>query len=146
MYPVALSQIGVRVPLDTLKEIDNAMLNFMSLIEWRGDLGIVQREIIKTNDGKQWSYYIPPESELTMGLPFSSTICFSTEKLPEGQKQYEIYISNMVNDLKPLEIAHWLTQVPELINKIIQEDLKKFSERFPRSIPENLKSTGYTDL
>ena len=156
MYPVALlalSQIsGTTIPSETHKEIDNAMLDLMSLVEWRGDLGgIVKREIIETDNGKQWSYHIPPESELTIGLPFSSTIFFSTkQELPEGQEPYEIYISNITNDLNPSkigqEIAHWLTQIPQLIKKIIQKDLKEFSEKLPPSLPEHLKSTGYTDL
>ena len=156
MYPVAflaLSQIsGTTIPSETHKEIHNAILDLMSLVESRGDLGgIVKREIIKTDNGKQWSYHIPPESELTIGLPFSSTIFFSTkQELLEGQEPYEIYISNITNDLRPpkmgQEIAHWLTQIPQLIKKITQEYPKKFSEKLPPSIPEHLKSTGHTDL
>lgn len=127
MNPIALSQIGVRVPLDTLKEIDNAMLNLTSLIEWGGNLGgIVKEENVVTNDGKRWSYYI---QDFTVGLPFSPTIYISTQQeLPKGQKPYEIYITDVVDGLKPSEITHWFTQIPGIIKKIIQEDLEKFSD------------------
>ena len=147
MNLVALSQIREVIPSETLEEIDNAMLDLISLIEWRGDLdGIVERENVVTIDGKHWSCHIP---EFTPGLPFSPTIYLSPqEELLEGEKPYEIYIANMINGPKSSkpEIAYWLTQIPQLVKKIIQEDLEKFSEKLPLSIPERLKSTGYTDL
>ena len=145
MYSVALSQMeGLTVPPNILKEIDDSVSHLLSLIEWRGNLGIVQRGDIVTDDERLWSYCI---QEFTVGLPFSPIIYVpSQQKLLEGQESCEIYIADMIDGLKPSGIVYWLARIPQIIKKIIQQDLDKFSKRLPPSIPEHLKATGYTDL
>ncbi len=145
MHSVALSQMeGLTVPPDILKAIDDSVAELLSLIEWRGNLGIVQRGDIVTDDERRWSYCI---QEFTAGLPFSPIIYVpSQQKLLEGQESCEIYIADMIDGLKLSGIVYWLARIPQIIKKIIQQDLEKFSKRLPPSIPEHLKATGYTDL